>query len=326
MSRTHPQHTTLPLPNGWFAVAWSRDLVAGDVRRVHYFEEDLVLFRTRSGAAKVLDGHCPHLGAHLAEGGRVIGEAIRCPFHGWQFDGHGRCVEIPYCKRIPPRAVTRAWDVLERNGMIFVWRHAEAKPPDWEVPAFRELEDPAWTEPRTFEIEVPVHMQEMHENNNDPVHFHFVHGNLAMPQSEVRFGEGGRTMHMVTPGKRETPYGTFDTRLETDSWGLGVAAVRICGIADAGLLMFSSTSPIDRSHSHSRWIFTVTRNLADIAGEDFVAGLTQGVLQDMRIWSNKIHRAQPVFCEGDAPIAEFRRWAKQFYSVDAAAAAAVEPA
>jgi nitrite reductase/ring-hydroxylating ferredoxin subunit len=314
MSRTHPQHTTLPLPNGWFAVAWSRDLVPGDVRRISYFEEELVLFRTRSGAAKVLDGHCPHLGAHLGEGGRVIGESIRCPFHGWQFDGHGRCVEIPYCKRIPPRAVTRAWDVIERNGMIFVWRHAEAKPPDWEVPELSEFRDPAWTEPRTFEIEVPVHMQEMHENNNDPVHFHFVHGNLTMPQSDVRFGEGGRTMHMVTPGRRETPYGTFDTRLETDSWGLGVASVRIAGIADAGLLMFSSTSPIDRTHSHSRWIFTVTRNLADIAGEDFVQGLSQGVLQDMRIWSNKIHRAQPVLCEADAPIAEFRRWAKQFYS------------
>jgi nitrite reductase/ring-hydroxylating ferredoxin subunit len=314
MTRIDRDHTVLPLPNGWFAVAWSRDLVPGDVRRVRYFEEELVVFRTRSGAAKVLDAHCPHLGAHLGEGGRVIGESLRCPFHGWQFDGTGQCVEIPYCKRIPATARTRAWDVRVRNGMIFVWRHAEAKPAEWEVPAFPELDDPAWTEPRTFEIEVPVHMQEMHENNNDPVHFHFVHGQLTMPQSEIHFGAGGRTMHMVTPGKRETPYGTFDTRLETDSWGLGVAAVRICGIADAGLLMFSSTSPIDRSHSHSRWIFTVTRNLADIAGEDFVNGLTQGVMQDMRIWSNKIHRAQPVFCEADAPIVEFRRWAKQFYS------------
>jgi len=217
MSRTRSQHTALPIPNGWFAVAWSRDVVPGDVRRLRYFDEELVLFRTRSGEAKVLDGYCPHLGAHLAEGGRVSGESIRCPFHGWEFDGNGRCTKIPYCDRIPPHAATRAWEVVERNHLILVWHHAEDKPPDWEVPQLPEFSDPEWTEPRTFELEVPVHMQELHENNNDPVHFNFVHGNPQLGlNSEVRFGDGGRTMHMVTPTRRETPYGTFETQLETD--------------------------------------------------------------------------------------------------------------
>ena len=35
----------------------------------------------------MLDAYCPHLGAHLAEGGRVQGESVRCPFHAWEFDG-----------------------------------------------------------------------------------------------------------------------------------------------------------------------------------------------------------------------------------------------
>ena len=56
---------TLPIPNGWFAVAFSKDLVDGEVERVRAFGEDLVLFRTRSGRAAVLDAYCPHLGAHL---------------------------------------------------------------------------------------------------------------------------------------------------------------------------------------------------------------------------------------------------------------------
>ena len=63
--------------------------------------------------------------------------------------------------------------------MIFVWHHAEGKPPSWEVPEMPEIGDPDWTEPRTFELEVPVHMQDMAENNCDPVHFQFVHGNVA---------------------------------------------------------------------------------------------------------------------------------------------------
>ena len=75
------------IPNGWFAVAWSRELRPGEVHRIRAFGEDLVLFRTHSGVPRVLSAYCPHLGAHLAEGGRVMGESIRCPFHGWQYDG-----------------------------------------------------------------------------------------------------------------------------------------------------------------------------------------------------------------------------------------------
>jgi len=32
------------------------------------------------------------------------------------------------------------------------------------------------------------------------------------------------------------------------------------------------------------------------------------------IWESKIHRANPVMCETDKNIAEFRRWTRQFYS------------
>ena len=128
-------HDRLPMPNGWFAVEWSRDLHEGDVRPLEYFGEELVLFRTRSGEARVLDAFCPHLGAHLGHGGRVMGETIRCPFHAWQYDGQsGECVHIPYCERIPRQARVRSWEVQEKNGMVFVWHHVEGKPPEWDFP------------------------------------------------------------------------------------------------------------------------------------------------------------------------------------------------
>ena len=41
-------HSDPGIPNGWFAVAWSKDLVPGDVQRIRYFEQELALFRTRS--------------------------------------------------------------------------------------------------------------------------------------------------------------------------------------------------------------------------------------------------------------------------------------
>jgi phenylpropionate dioxygenase-like ring-hydroxylating dioxygenase large terminal subunit len=315
MSRREREHAELPIPNGWFAVAWSRDLVPGDVKRIHYFGEDLVLFRTRGGSLRVLDAYCPHLGAHLAEGGRVVGESLRCPFHGWRYDGEsGACVEIPYCERIPPQARLRAWSTLERNRMVFVWHHAEGKSPEWDVPVVAELGDPDWTEPRCFELEVPTHMQELAENNCDPVHFHYVHTMLEVPESKMEIAPDGRFFRISSSSEQTTPLGTFELELERDTWQLGISSVRTRGIPGAGLLMFSSTAPVDTRRCVSRWLFTVTRNLADAAGEEWIQNMSQGVLQDMRIWKNKIHRREPVLCEADRHLAEFRRWIRQFYS------------
>ena len=106
-----------PVPTGWFAVAWSDELAPGEVRELRYFARDLVLFRTASGSAHVLDAFCPHLGAHLAQG-RVEGDTLVCPFHAWAWDGGARCTHIPYAKRVPPNARTRAWPVVERSGAI----------------------------------------------------------------------------------------------------------------------------------------------------------------------------------------------------------------
>jgi nitrite reductase/ring-hydroxylating ferredoxin subunit len=303
------------IPNGWYAVAWSNDLAPGEVRRIYYFEEEMVLFRTRTGQARVLSAFCSHLGAHLAEGGRVVGESIRCPFHAWHYDGaSGKCVEIPYCERIPTNARVQAWEAVERNGMIFVWHHAEQKPSDWEVPEITQLSDPEWSEARTFEIEVPIHMQDMAENNLDPVHFEVVHTSPSVPETEIEFAEDGRFMHAVSYSEEETPAGTFKMSLLRDSWCLGMSSVESKGIPGVGLYMFSSTSPIDRHNTVSRWAMTATRNMVDTAGEDWFKGITSGVEDDLRIWGNKIHRPNPVFCEDDKLLVEFRRWVQQFYS------------
>ena len=48
-------------------------------------------------------------------------------------------------------------------------------------------------------------------------------------------------------------------------------------------------------------------------GQMFVEGMTMGVQQDIPIWENKIYRERPVLCDGDGPIAEFRKWAQNFY-------------
>jgi phenylpropionate dioxygenase-like ring-hydroxylating dioxygenase large terminal subunit len=105
-------------PNGWFRVAYSDDLPPKEVMPLHYFGKDLVLFRAEDGTPHIFDAHCPHLGAHLGYGGKVEGNTIRCPFHGWGFNCEGNCVDIPYARKVPSRAQMRCCPVCEINGLI----------------------------------------------------------------------------------------------------------------------------------------------------------------------------------------------------------------
>ena len=76
-------------PHSWFQVAWSKDIKKGKIKRLNWFNKDLVMFRGENDSVSITDPYCPHLGAHLAVGGEVSGNCIRCPFHGWEFDQDG---------------------------------------------------------------------------------------------------------------------------------------------------------------------------------------------------------------------------------------------
>src|SRR3989338_7788419 len=70
-----PASTVLPpFPNSWFRMCRSEDLPIGAVKTVRAFARDLVVFRGEDGKAAVVDAFCPHLGAHLGIGGKVVGQ------------------------------------------------------------------------------------------------------------------------------------------------------------------------------------------------------------------------------------------------------------
>ena len=236
---------TLPIPRGWFAVAHSDELAPGEVSKVHYFGEDLVVFRTESGAAGVFEAFCPHLGAHLGVGGKVDGESLRCPFHGWAFGPSGECTDIPYAKRIPPGVRAGSLETLERNGFIFVWWDPDGSEPWYDVPEVPEAASGEWSTPDRYEWKVAAPQQELAENGVDQAHFQFVHGTLAVPLAET--SEEGPSRRMFAPIEMKTPRGEVNGGIETHMYGMGFATVRFTGIAET--LEFTATTPIDDGHA-----------------------------------------------------------------------------
>jgi phenylpropionate dioxygenase-like ring-hydroxylating dioxygenase large terminal subunit len=159
------------LQDFWYVVARSRDLGAAPLaRRVN--GRALVVFRDERGHARVLDAMCPHRGANLAHG-RVVAGSIACPYHGWRFDGTGRCVHIPAnrdVERVPPAYATDGFSVIEQQGLIWTCLGKPVAP----APRFSVFDDRTL---RSFcyELVAPVPFDWWVENELDFEHLPFVH-------------------------------------------------------------------------------------------------------------------------------------------------------
>ena len=155
-----PGDTPPPYPNGWYKVMDSRALKSEPVN-MQFVGQHLVAFRGESGTPYIIDAYCPHLGANLGSGGKVKGENIECPFHGWQFEGkEGKCAHIPYSPAAPPeQANSRAWHCCETNGHLYMWFDAEGRPPLWEVLHTKEIDSGEWYFHGSSEHDVKAHIQ-----------------------------------------------------------------------------------------------------------------------------------------------------------------------
>lgn len=311
-------------PNGWFSVGASADLGVGGVAAVHYLGRDLVLFRGEDGVARVFDAHCPHLGAHLGIGGRVCGEGLVCPFHGWRFDGEGRVVEVPGLDRTPPPVRARAWAVCERNGRIFVWQHAAGGPPSFDVIGYREDES-AWTPWRTNTYRVRVHVQDLTENILDRAHFGVVHdmAQAERPLFDVSFQGASMVVDQCMKVTALSDRGV-EVRARTTTCGPGIAAVEVTqGPLD--MLTYIAQTPVDDELTEVNLLFSM-RRLPDETATAAVSELNDRITneqfaQDVPIWENKIYRERPALTQVDGPVAQYRRWFRQFYSGSEAAGA-----
>jgi phenylpropionate dioxygenase-like ring-hydroxylating dioxygenase large terminal subunit len=118
-------------PASWYLLGLSREFRKGPVSKT-LFDRRLAAFRTDSGRLAVIDGHCCHLGADLGRG-RVVDGALECPFHNWRFGPDGLCCHIPASDDIPSFARQASYPVVERNGLVFVFRGPE---PRFALPFF----------------------------------------------------------------------------------------------------------------------------------------------------------------------------------------------
>jgi 5,5'-dehydrodivanillate O-demethylase len=162
----------------WQPIAALDELDRSAVKAVRLCGEDLVAYRDLGGRYGLLERHCSHRGADLANG-FVEEHGLRCSYHGWRYAETGGCLEQPFEERynaesrLRDRIRHKAYPVAAKAGLLWAYLGPEPAPllPDWEP----------FSWPHGFVqivfADVPCNWLQCQENSIDPVHFEWLHAN-----------------------------------------------------------------------------------------------------------------------------------------------------
>ena len=111
--------------NYWYAVELSKDLKIGKSKEVIFWKSPIAIFRGKDGKVRALENRCAHRQLRLTTG-VVEGNDIICQYHGWTYDGTGKCVFISHelgkglTDKVPEIKVNR-YPVEEKYGFIWIF-------------------------------------------------------------------------------------------------------------------------------------------------------------------------------------------------------------
>ncbi|CAN7993098.1 unnamed protein product [Ixodes hexagonus] len=326
-------------PNGWIPVLESQQLGNAQVKSLDVLGLHLVAFRSEDGEAHVMDSHCPHLGADLGQMGRVVGDCIECPFHGWRFRGKdGACAYVPYSAKVPGFIKAKTWRSCELLGLLFIWYHAEGEPPSWNLVDSPEISSGLWKAQHRFEHTVHCHMQDIAENGADIAHFNKIHQASWLMTSDKFIKTAGLSWwgQLVTHSWNATWTSighVASVKVDTSISVLGFSpdclkySVNVRQVGPALVILHMKghhgdclivqalipEGPLRIRIVHSffpepgqplfvRWLY--------------FAGFKSMIERDIAIWNRKAYLKNPCLVKEERTIAAFRKWYSQFYSVN----------
>jgi 3-ketosteroid 9alpha-monooxygenase subunit A len=314
-------------PTGWFQVAWSAEIGAGDVHRMTYFSRDMIAWRAESGRLTVMDAYCEHLGAHLGYGGHVEGDVIECPFHGWQWNHEGRNVCIPYENRPNRGRRIRTYPVVERNESVYIWHDELGRDPYFEVPdVFASFNDGSsradyYPQATLYRERLELHPQYVLENGVDFAHFKFVHKTPIVPVfTRHDFAEPVSYVDFTITFDGDEIQSIDDVKsgVEAINGGLGVAVTKSWGMVDNRTI--SAITPVDEHTSDVRFMVYIGRvpgddsAKAETKAQAFAQEIIRQFTQDIHIWCHQRYSDPPALASSEYEgFTAIRSWAKQFY-------------
>jgi phenylpropionate dioxygenase-like ring-hydroxylating dioxygenase large terminal subunit len=168
--------------NAWY-VAAARNEVTDKLLARTLLNDPVVLFRNGSGEICALEDRCCHRGAPLSLGDATE-KGVRCGYHGMEFDGSGKCVNIPGQTTIPARAKVKSYPVVEKGDYIWIWMGDADQADPAEILNYPPDDEENW--PRTYDM---LHLKASYvmvlENLMDLSHLSYLHkGSIGSSETD----------------------------------------------------------------------------------------------------------------------------------------------
>jgi len=169
----------------WVPVLLTSEIAQPDCPpvRVKILGEKLLAFRDSEGRPGLVDEFCAHRGVSLFLG-RNEECGIRCSYHGWKYDIHGQCVELPSAPQLAPKMKIKAYPCIERGEILWAYMGppgTQPEPPGLEWISLppeqryttKRLQECGWLQAMEGGIDT-THASWVHryELDSDPMHRH----------------------------------------------------------------------------------------------------------------------------------------------------------
>ena len=171
--------------NEWFPVATISAVQPGSRHPFALLDDRFVLLADDAGEVLAVRDTCPHRGAQLSLG-TWNGVTLACPYHGWEFDGTGRCTRQPAQPTLDPPHIADLRPIAVQRAHGLYWICVGDAPRT--VPLFPDYQ--RWPGqsvifgPKVLASSGP----RIVENFLDMAHFPYVHADYLgqVPHTEVR--------------------------------------------------------------------------------------------------------------------------------------------
>jgi phenylpropionate dioxygenase-like ring-hydroxylating dioxygenase large terminal subunit len=201
----------------WLPALLSEEVPAPDCPPVEVtiMGEHLIAFRDTNGEVGLIQPYCPHRQAPLFYG-RNEQNGLRCIYHGWKFNVHGQCVDIPSeanGEKLKGEVRITSYPCKEYAGIVWAYLGPKDLPVEFPVFEFNSLpQNQIYIRKSLLESN---YLQNL-EGQFDSTHIGFLHSFLARNGSAPAVGgislgssEAAQTVLDVIPNMevRETGYG-----------------------------------------------------------------------------------------------------------------------
>ena len=105
--------------NCWYVAAEPEEIGREPFART-ICNENIVFWRTGDGTPVAMEDRCCHRRLPLRKG-VLVGDRLRCHYHGLEFEPSGKCVHVPGQSTIPPGAEVRTYPVVQKYNWLWIW-------------------------------------------------------------------------------------------------------------------------------------------------------------------------------------------------------------